>query len=136
MKDPFDVLEFARSIARDAPGVKEIWLLGSRANGTAREDSDWDLLILGTDETLTTLRRTPSFHRDDVDALVAANNEFVNAWGEKVKSGSMAGWEWVRLNDFFAEYLENKWEGAGDGARVRSRRRKAIQLWPNDGMSA
>ena len=28
------------------PSTASLWLYGSRARGTAREDSDWDLLIL------------------------------------------------------------------------------------------
>jgi hypothetical protein len=128
-----DIREFAMGIVAVAPSVKEIWLLGSRANGTAGPDSDWDLLVLADEEALTRLRRTPSLHLPNVDCLVATNQEFVNAWGEKVKSGSMPGWEWVRLNDFFAEYTEKKWEDAEDGAGVVSRRRKAVQVWPNDG---
>jgi len=32
----------------------EVWLYGSRARGTAREDSDWDVLVLSPKETLTT----------------------------------------------------------------------------------
>jgi predicted nucleotidyltransferase len=127
-----DILEFVRHLVNVAPGIKEIWLLGSRANGTAREDSDWDLLVLGDEETLKTFRRNPSLHRADVDCLVATNEQFVNAWGEKAKSGSMPAWKWERLNDFFAEYTEKKWKDAVDGSGVVSRRRKAVQLWPND----
>ena len=130
--DKLDILKFSNTLVKAAPGIKEIWLLGSRANGTARDDSDWDLLVLGDDETLKAFRRNPSLHRPDVDCLVATNDQFVNAWGEKMKSGSMPAWEWVRLNDFFAEYTEKKWKDAVDGAGVVSRRRKAVQLWPND----
>lgn len=31
----------------------EVWLYGSRARGTAREDSDWDVLVLTPDDKLT-----------------------------------------------------------------------------------
>ena len=30
----------------------EVWLYGSRARGTAREDSDWDILVLTPDDRL------------------------------------------------------------------------------------
>ena len=130
--EPLDILAFARALVQRAPDIKEIWLLGSRANGTAREESDWDLLVLGSEETLRALQTDTSLHHPNVDCLVATNQEFVNAWGEKVKSGSMPAWEWTRLNDFFAEYTEKKWKDAVDGAGVISRRRKAVQLWPND----
>ncbi len=31
----------------------EVWLYGSRARGTAREDSDWDILVLTPDDKLS-----------------------------------------------------------------------------------
>ena len=37
-------------VARCAP--VSVWLFGSRARGDAREDSDWDLLVVLPDETV------------------------------------------------------------------------------------
>jgi predicted nucleotidyltransferase len=128
-----DICDFAKTIVTVAPTVREVWLLGSRANATARADSDWDLLVLGDKEALRRLREARFLHTPEVDCFVATNEEFVNAWGEKVKSGSMPGWEWVRLGDLEAEYTEKKWVSAEDGAGVVSRRRKAVQIWPTDG---
>lgn len=34
--------------------LAEVWLYGSRARGTARRDSDWDILVLSPQATLTT----------------------------------------------------------------------------------
>lgn len=130
--DPFDVAEYANALAAASPGVREIYMLGSRANGTAREDSDWDLLIIGNEQTLRFLRTATHLHRADIDCLVATNEEFENAWGEKLKTGSLPGWKWERLNDFFAEYTENKWSETENGGDVVSRRRRAVQLWPKD----
>lgn len=31
----------------------EVWLYGSRSRGTAREDSDWDVLVLSPRDTLS-----------------------------------------------------------------------------------
>lgn len=31
----------------------EVWLYGSRARGTAREESDWDILVLSPRDTIT-----------------------------------------------------------------------------------
>ena len=31
----------------------EVWLYGSRSRGTAREDSDWDILVLSPHDTLS-----------------------------------------------------------------------------------
>ena len=32
----------------------EVWLYGSRARGTAHEESDWDVLVLSPQDTLST----------------------------------------------------------------------------------
>jgi hypothetical protein len=34
------------------PSIREVWLFGSRANGTERPDSDWDYLVFGDDDRL------------------------------------------------------------------------------------
>lgn len=41
-------------------GIGEVYLYGSRATGTAREDSDWNLLIV-TDDTRSTSDNFLSF---------------------------------------------------------------------------
>lgn len=49
-----DSEQFIRRLSRLGkkvlPGSASLWLYGSRARGTAREDSDWDLLILLDEE--------------------------------------------------------------------------------------
>lgn len=130
--NPFDVAEYANVLATECPGVNEIFLLGSRANGTARDDSDWDLFVFGDRNSLELLRNATHLHRPDVDCLVVTNEEFENAWGQELKTGSLPAWKWERLNVIFAEYTENKWSESENGGDVVSRRRRAIQLWPQD----
>lgn len=43
------VWELLEQVAEHCPGLKSIWLIGSRSNGTARNDSDWDLIAFGND---------------------------------------------------------------------------------------
>jgi predicted nucleotidyltransferase len=48
-----DVEQIAPLLERvtDRLNPQEIWLFGSRARGTARPDSDWDLLVIVADES-------------------------------------------------------------------------------------
>jgi hypothetical protein len=52
-------------------GIREVWLLGSRANGTATEASDWDYLVfLDDDRLFNALCRDLRFKRPGIDLLV------------------------------------------------------------------
>ena len=52
------------------PSIKSIWLIGSRANGCAINNSDWDFLVFANQETLELLRCAIGFHRANIDFLV------------------------------------------------------------------
>ena len=119
-------------LALTAPGVREIWLIGSRANGTARADSDWDLVVFGDARTLQQLREAVHLHRADVDCLVVADEgSFQSAWGTKSKGGSLSGWKWrPHADGKRAIYSESKWHDAEDGAGVRTADRLALLKWP------
>jgi predicted nucleotidyltransferase len=73
--------------------ITEIWLIGSRANGTARIDSDWDLLIFGNEQVLSELRSSEDLNCRDFDVLgVYDGNKFESPW--QTKNGSLSSWEW------------------------------------------
>ncbi len=45
------IIEEIQALAKSVlPSGSSLWLYGSRARGTARDDSDWDLLILLDEE--------------------------------------------------------------------------------------
>lgn len=48
--------------------------LGSRANGTAKPDSDWDFLVMARSGVRGVLKAETSLHRADVDFLKAKTN--------------------------------------------------------------
>jgi predicted nucleotidyltransferase len=60
---PRVVAEILATLARE-DGVQSVWLIGSRANGTATGTSDWDLLVLQEGDPVATKARHP-----DVDVL-------------------------------------------------------------------
>lgn len=90
--------------------VREVWLIGSRANGTARDSSDWDLLVFGGIDSLNRLRcHSNMLAKDNVDVLVVVeNDEFEKPWGDKPKSGSLSMWKWCRVSESKATYIQSK----------------------------
>ena len=47
--------------------MEKVWLFGSRANGCARSDSDWDLIVCGDKGLRTASRADAALRRDDID---------------------------------------------------------------------
>jgi predicted nucleotidyltransferase len=114
------------------PGIREIWLIGSRANGTARPDSDWDLLAFADNGSLAALASDDTFNRHDIDLLVVFDGDrFRKPWldGEAVKSGSLVGWEWERISDRAATYKAVK-ASEEDDFYVDITKGRAVRLWP------
>jgi polymorphic toxin system nucleotidyltransferase-like protein len=111
----FLISDYARQLAHACADVSAVWLFGSRANGTARENSDWDLLVFGGEGAYDCLAASTHLHRLDVDCLVMlGSDEFSNAWGTRPKSGSLSGWAWKQGSGTIAQYTEVKPRGRGD----------------------
>lgn len=92
-------------LIESAPQLTEIWLIGSRANDTASENSDWDFIAFST----SALDMPEELHKPDVDLLVIYDgNSFSNAWGDK-KSGSLSVWQWQPASEIRATYQGEKW---------------------------
>ena len=104
---PAAISDFVKSLSG-----YEVWLIGSRANGTARENSDWDLLVFGSADLLARLEGQSMV--EDVDVLVVVDRDRLQSpWKRTtdgvVKSGSLAGWKWTRKSEREATYEGTKW---------------------------
>ena len=87
------------------PRITSIWLIGSRANGTATSNSDWDLLVFGSKDILKSLQTDSRFHADFGDLLLVYNGkDFEEPWGGKLKSGSLPEWDWKEAGPNNATY--------------------------------
>lgn len=53
MKKPINILEQVKRIITEKEPSAKIYLYGSRARGTSKQDSDWDLLILVKQEKIS-----------------------------------------------------------------------------------
>ena len=108
--------------------ITAIWLLGSRANGTGRIDSDWDLLIFGNEQVLSELRSAEALNCRDFDVLVVYDGDrFESPWQRK--DGSLSSWQWRKLSNKRAEYFATKPKD-NDGFAVEINRQEAIRVWP------
>ena len=65
MSSEFDVQAYVNKIATAHRNVAEVWLLGSRANGTAIASSDWDLFAFADEATFDALVKNHELHHPD-----------------------------------------------------------------------
>ena len=74
----------------------EEWLYGSRARGTANEESDWDVLVLTPQETVTTAEEN-HFVDHKCDLIVET--------GEVIQLFAYGKEDWHRHNNFTLFYI-------------------------------
>ena len=139
---PQQILSYVRELASRHKGIREIWLFGSRANNTATETSDWDLLVIADREVLESLvndYKEPDF----VDLLVVYDrNNFEGPQKREsdgaVKRGSLISWEWHQVGPEEAEYKATK-PVPGSSIHIDVKTLRAIRLYPrqykNDALS-
>ena len=123
--------EYLRMLIAAAPSIREVWLIGSRADHTARPNSDWDYLVFGTRLTLQALQSTPALKRQDVDVLVVYDGDaFEEPWGtdDHLKRGALSRWEWAMLGPERAMYRGTKPRDS-DGFYVKVAVRQARRVF-------
>ena len=121
-----EIAEYAELLAATYSKMDSIWLFGSRANGTERPGSDWDLLLFGNRQVLDCLRVHEALHRADFDCLVQINDSFKNAWGIN-KLLDLTDLAWQKGSPVQAMYTEKRWY---DRKGVIRKRMNAIRVWP------
>jgi hypothetical protein len=125
-----EISGYISSLTRDHPGITELWLFGSRANNTARPDSDWDLLAFANPRTLDELGANTHYQQPDVDLLVVLDgDEFREPWGDNPKRGWLTEWEWTRISATEASYTSPSREATASEWNRPLTRFKAICLW-------
>lgn len=123
--------DFLSKITRAHPGIREIWLFGSRAKGEGRPGSDWNFFVFADEDTFQQLAKNIRFKRADVQLLVIRNgDEFREPWGRNPKQGYLSEWEWVKISDREAQYCGIKWAQEEKGGQTALELCKAIRLWP------
>ncbi len=85
--------------------IREIWILGSRANSCAHEDSDWDILVFANSRVLTQLQQKEEFKQSskdlNIDLLILYDKDHFEApwtsWDcgrtkQRIKKGTLSEW--------------------------------------------
>jgi hypothetical protein len=102
---------YIEELLRANPSVQEVWLIGSRATGSATRRSDWDYIVIADQMTLQSLAADLRFNDPRVDLLVVYDGDnFRKPWpnGDREKYGSLSGWGWQRTSDGEAVYRATK----------------------------
>jgi hypothetical protein len=121
------VEEYVEYLTDAYPDVQEVWLFGSRANDTARPDSDWDLLVWSNeDHLLNKLSRNKRFRRAGIDLFVVVGRWAARRWplvgqlavqpwpaddGQPKQlwlDDRAGGLNWQYVTSFEARYIETK----------------------------
>ena len=112
--------------------IKEIWLFGSRSNGTESDSSDWDFLIFADEKLLSALRQEPKI-KNNIDILVVYDGDhFEDPWPRdsngKFKKGNLKDWEWKQVSLDEAEYVGTK--AISNSIHVNVMDLKALKVYP------
>jgi hypothetical protein len=103
--------EYVSQISAAYPAIREVWFIGSRANGTERPDSDYDYMAFADGDTLAALSQSQRFNWPDIDLLVVFDGlNFAEPWPDpnRPKGGSLDEWEWRPVSKTLATYRATK----------------------------
>jgi hypothetical protein len=123
---------YVAALLRAHPSIKEVWLIGSRADGSAKPTSDWDYIIFADQGVLSALSTTSTFNKRDIDLLVVFDGDnFRKPWadGQREKRGCLSGWEWRPISTSTAAYRATK-AREGEDFNVDVHVGKAIRVHP------
>jgi hypothetical protein len=115
------------------PAIDAIWLFGSRADGTATAESDWDLIAFSQDRlTADLVEQARLFYEERFDLFIAHGDEFRRPWPRKkdgvIKRGTFSGWQWRLQGDNVATY-----SASADKPNRVSGTKPAIRIWTRTG---
>ena len=106
-----ELLREIETLAASSPGLLEVWLFGSRANGVHHAASDWDLLVYARPEAFDILVKRKDLQPKDADLLVVRSSGLCQSpWSTNSASGttekrlSIRELEWQRKNSDQAKY--------------------------------
>lgn len=132
-----EVEKYMEALTTRFPEIQSCWLIGSRANGTSRLDSDWNLLVFADQEVFDELRKKTLFKRGIIKLFVVFDGENLEEpWpeGDEPKKGSLASWEWNVISNNEATYKPLECKDVNQffvtSKNYTGRALKAKKLWP------
>ena len=112
-----EIPSFLNDIVRDISNecdVISIWLVGSRANQTAQDNSDWDIVVFQNKPLKASMAR-----HVNVDIIRVYENKFGMVDGKNIEF-SFDSWEWSGISDLEAQYKGQKFIDYSNGVRDMS----------------
>lgn len=83
---------YIRELVAAYPAIREVWLYGSRANGSVTPGSDWDYLAFADAGTLADLSRDVRFHVEGIDLMIVTDKvRFAKPWIDDGRQNPKAG---------------------------------------------
>ena len=99
-----EINSYLDDLLNTVDGIRSIWLLGSRANGTATLESDWDFFVFGENIVFEQIQVSQKFPAGHIDLLiVSADGSFRKPYGH-MKSGDLNSWGWRIVTPKLATY--------------------------------
>jgi predicted nucleotidyltransferase len=111
--------EFVRKVLAELieeESTESVWLVGSRANQTARPDSDWDLLVFSSVEPEAISARCEKI---DIIRVGPSRQGLLEGQGNNYIF-SFADWQWSDIDKVNAKYIGTKLKDYPPGARDSS----------------
>lgn len=128
----FDIQTYIHELVDRYPAITAAWLIGSRANGTAKPTSDWDVLLFADTSTFQAIRDDKYLHKECVDLLVVKESgDFEKPWGRE-KHGRLSSWHWHQISPTEASYHSVKFipdTPDADLGEMLNEQFKAIKLY-------
>ncbi len=133
---PEHLTDFVAKLTSLHPPPTSIWVIGSRANGRATEESDTDLLVFGSQALLAAAIANLD-QPQHIDCLIVHNgNDYQDPW--QAKSGSLKKLKWQPIDSENARYIGVKWipdeessaEFGAEMGDMLERQERAIRTWP------
>ena len=131
--------KYLTDLVEEFSDVEEIWLLGSRANNSANENSDWDIMIFADHYVLNALKMNVSFKHQDIDLLVVYDgNKFEQPWvslsrvgTKRTKKGELKQWDFRETENNVAVYSGSK-PDVPDGYFINPTQMKMYRIWKDN----
>ncbi len=141
------ICKYVHQLTSRYPGIKEIWLFGSRANNWVHKKSDWDFIVKSDRKTFESLKVDTELQNDAdllrIKLLVGPdkNGYFQNPWKRRERlSFKEDSLNWREIGLKIAEYeacnlhvsgQEAKAKGLDEGiTSFKKPHAKAYCIWP------
>lgn len=135
-----EIEQYIALLTTKVTGIRQIWLIGSRANGREHADSDWDFIVFSDPQVFQEITNNCSLHASNVDLLlVGPDKTFQRPWGD-LKNGSLESWEWKQVAPTKSIYIGTKWipdqeaieEGLDTLGYPLRETLNAVLVWPSE----